>query len=150
MMSLSQTTGYAIQALACLAEERCSPGFIRTIAECTGVPAPYLAKIFKRLNDAGLVASKRGYRGGVWLTRPPNQITLLDISDAVDGPAWMNACLLGPALCDDARSCPTHRFWKKERAAIRKELAALTLADMVKFNHKRARRPGKASPKPET
>ena len=133
MFSLSQTTSYAIQALTCLASETCSCDFMSEIAECSGVPQAYLAKIMRRLNHAGLVQSKRGYKGGVWLAQPPGEINLWDISAAIDGDGFMSQCLLGDESCDDMRDCPTHQFWKVERAKIQEELTRTTLADVVAF-----------------
>lgn len=142
MLSLSQTAGYAIQALSALIDSGNGPGFIKDVAQRSGVPAPYLAKIFKRLNDAGIVGSKRGLKGGVWLARHPSEITLLDVSNAVDGPGWLSACLLGNAVCADERSCPSHEFWKKERERIQAELRGLTLESVSSFyaRHKRLTR----------
>lgn len=134
ILSLSQTTGYAIRALTYLAQGACTPSFIEQIAESTGVPRSYLAKILRKLNDAGIVASKRGYKGGIWLARPPEEISLLHISMAMGGEDLMHGCLLGFDRCSDDRNCPTHQFWKKSRAEISSELARISLADVVKFN----------------
>ena len=139
MFTLSQTTGYAIHALTCLASESCAHEFIQEIANCTGVPHAYLAKVLKRLNDAGLVRSKRGYKGGIWLTRPATDITLWDVSVAIDGEDFISRCLLGEEFCDDRRDCPTHEFWKKERLKIQEELAHTTVADVAAFKRRRAR-----------
>jgi Rrf2 family iron-sulfur cluster assembly transcriptional regulator len=139
MMTLSTTTSYAIQALTCLASPDYSRAMIARVAKEAGVPAPYLAKIMKRLNDAGIVISKRGFKGGIWLSRPPEAITLLEIMTAVDGPEYLNGCLLGNACCSDERACPTHEFWGATRERIRKELGAHTLADVLVFNARRKR-----------
>lgn len=142
MLSLSQTTGYAIQALSAMIATGNKPGFIKTVAQKSAVPAPYLAKIFKRLNDAGIVDSKRGLKGGVWLARPPSEISLLDVSNAVDGPGWLSSCILGNAICSDERSCPSHEFWMKERERIKDELQGLTLEDVATFYARKQRRSG--------
>jgi Rrf2 family protein len=139
MMTLSITTGYAIEALACLASPPCSNAMIQNVAKCARVPAPYLAKIMKKLNNAGIVRSKRGFKGGIWLARPPEQITLLEIMNAVDGPNYLEGCLLGRAECSDERDCPTHAFWKVTRETIRSELTTHTLADVVAFNARKAK-----------
>ena len=137
MMALSQTTGHAIRALTCLAGRDTQPVFIQDIAECARVPQAYLAKIVKKLNMAGIIESKRGYRGGIWLSRPAAEITLLEISEALDGESFFSGCLLGAAFCSDDRACPTHQFWKKARVAIRRELAETTLSDVVRFYKRR-------------
>ena len=139
MFSLSQTTGYAIKALTCLGDGCCACEFISDIADYSGVPPAYLAKIVKRLNDAGLVNSKRGYKGGIWLARSAEKITLLDVSNAIDGEEFMGRCLLGDEWCDDNRDCPTHQFWKKERVEIQKELKEVTVADVAAFEKRKAK-----------
>jgi Rrf2 family protein len=139
MMSISLTAGYAIKAMTCLAEAECAPGSVKRVAACSGVPAAYLAKIFKRLERTGLVRARRGVGGGVWLTRAPQRISLLSICDAVDGANWMADCLLGPAFAGAARACPTAPFWNQCKKAIRIELRRLTLADVHAPRRGRAR-----------
>ncbi len=137
MFALSQTTGYAIKALTCIAGG-CEIKQIRDISQCTGVAAPYLSKVILRLGKAGILASKRGNNGGVWLARKPEEITICQISEAVDGGDQFNSCLLGLDSCSDERACPTHTFWKVARAKIRKHLEETTLADVLAFETKRA------------
>ena len=93
MLSLSVTTGYAIKALMCLESGDCVPQHVRDIAQCAGVPRAYLAKIFSALSREGLVQTKRGYRGGISLTRRPEDISLLQIVEAVDGDDLARACV---------------------------------------------------------
>lgn len=132
MFCLSQSVGYAIQALSCL-EGTCSggPRTVKEVASCSGVPSPYLAKLVKKLVDAGILASKRGLGGGAWLARPSDSISILEINDAIDGRRALNRCLLGRADCSDERHCPTHAFWKVERERIRQVLSETTLADVI-------------------
>lgn len=137
MLSLSQTTGYAIQALAHLDGPDGDSKFIRDVAEATGVPQAYLAKLIQKLVEAGLVESKKGYWGGIKLARPASQITLLEISNAIDGPRWMGQCLLGLEECSDARACPAHEFWKSARNLIRDTLTRTKLADVAEFESRK-------------
>lgn len=58
---------------------------VRDLAELQGVPLDYLAKIFTKLAKAKLVAATEGVRGGFKLARPADEITLLDIVNAIDG-----------------------------------------------------------------
>jgi Rrf2 family protein len=146
MLCLSQSVGYAIQALSCLGNDAPSTKLIRDIAKQTGVPPAYLAKLIKRLADANLVTSKRGIKGGTWLRRPPEEITLMEISEAIDGRKWLGRCLLGLEECTDERACPTHEFWRKARAGIQKKLEETSLADVMKFEANKAMREVKAPP----
>ena len=133
MMSLSNTTGHAVRALACLAGCTNLPASIKDVAEGARVPQAYLAKIVKNLNDSGIIESKRGNKGGIWLARPAKLISLLDISVALEGEDFLGPCLLGGEFCSDQRDCPTHKFWAKNKELIRRELARTKLSDVLEF-----------------
>lgn len=140
MLSLSHTTGYAIQALCALELSRGRRVRAQEIASQTGVPKPYLSKILHALGRAGLIWTKRGYRGGVLLSRPAAQISLLNVVEAVEGVGWRPRCLLGPVECSDERACPTHAFWKNERDKIEAQLRGLSIAQVAAFERQSARR----------
>jgi Rrf2 family protein len=142
MFSLSQTTGYTVMALGCLEGIGGRWVLAKDVAQSTGIPLPYLSKILHALSQTGLVRSKRGYRGGFALARPADQISLLDIAEAVEGPEWLPQCLLGLTNCSKHQSCPTHQFWQEERQRIRQELGRITLQDVVKFQADMKATPG--------
>lgn len=131
MLSLSQTTGYAIRALACLPESGAPPRQIADVARCTRIPRAYLAKIVNRLVRQGLVSARRGHRGGIALAQPAARITLLDIVEAVEGPDWLGHCLLGLEECRNQQECPTHGFWMEICRQIRDRLGATSLAEVI-------------------
>lgn len=136
MLGLSQGVGYAVKAMASLTEDG-KAHFVREVAACAGVPPAYLTKVFKKLVDAGILSSKRGWAGGTRLARSPEAITLLEITEAIDGKDWNRGCLLGQEFCSDERACPTHAFWKVERKAIAEKLRHTTLAACIEFERKR-------------
>ena len=131
MIGLSQTTGYAVHALCCLEDPYCHPRLIRDIAQCTKIPRPYLAKIINQLSREGLVAAKRGYRGGIYLTRPPDQISLLEIIEAIEGQDFIAECMLGLDDCSTPCLCPTHEIWQRVRGEIKEGLRQSNLADIL-------------------
>jgi Rrf2 family iron-sulfur cluster assembly transcriptional regulator len=137
MLTLSQTTGYAIRALSCLHHSGDELVLAKEIAERTGIPKPYLSKILHALRKTGLVTAKRGYRGGVALSRPASEISLLEIAESVEGDRRRHVCLLGMVecsdLCEEAHQCPVHDFWVDERSRIEAKLRAITLAQMAQF-----------------
>jgi Rrf2 family protein len=133
MLSLSQTTGYAIQALAHLSETDYESRSITQISKSAGVPRPYLAKIVNALARSGLLTARRGIGGGVSLVRRPEEISLLQIVEAVEGKDWLGECLLGLAECSDLSNCPTHDFWQRIRHEITNELGSTTLGAVVAF-----------------
>ena len=134
MLPLSQTTGYAVRALQCLQEPGGHPVLVEEIAEYTGIPRSYLSKLIHKLAKKGLVVARRGHHGGVVLGRPSTEITLEDLSDAIDGVAWRNRCLMGLLGCTDAEPCVLHEFWQETLKQILVRLRSVTLADLVQ-NH---------------
>lgn len=124
MSGFSHTTGYAIEALASLARRSPDSMLVREIAGLTDLPAPYLSKIFQRLADAGIVDSKRGYKGGVRLALPPSEITLLQINAAVEGGR------VGETAEDSPRP---HTFWQAFHRSYQEKLGAMTLADVLEY-----------------
>ena len=131
MLGLSNTVGYAIDALGCIAFADGERVFARDIADCTGHPPAYLAKLLNALTNHGLVESKRGYRGGFLLSQPAEVVSLLDIVEAVEGPEWDSGCLLGMVECRTGRVCPTDDFWRDTVVSIRAELGRRTLASVA-------------------
>jgi len=86
-MRLSREVQYALCGLFDLAYNGAGePVHVRRIGERQRIPHRFLEQIFQRLRRAGLVAGKRGPGGGFVLTRPPTQISLREIVEAVDGP----------------------------------------------------------------
>lgn len=136
-MSLSNTTGHAIRALACLAGCPNPPANIKDLATCAEVPQAYLAKIVKKLNDSGIIESRRGSKGGIWLARPAKLISLWDVSVALEGEDVLSHCLLGSDYCNHECACPTHKFWVKNRELIRRELEKTKLSDVMGFYKQR-------------
>jgi len=131
MLSLAKTTGYAIEAMSHLEPPGGQPASLREIARRAQVPHAYLAKRMPELVAAGLVRSVRGKRGGILLARPPEEIMLLQISEAVEARQWLGRCLLGLVSCSDERACPVHKFWKDARQQIESTLRYTTLADVT-------------------
>jgi Rrf2 family protein len=126
--NLSLTTGYAIEALACLARHGASSMRVGEIAELTEMPAPYLSKIFQRLGEAGIVESKRGYKGGVRLSRPPAEISLLEIGAAVE--IGRTAGHREPP----GESPRPNTFWEAFHRSYRQKLASMTLAEVLEYD----------------
>jgi Rrf2 family protein len=108
----------------------------KDIAERTGISRTYLSKILNRLTRSGLIAAKRGYRGGFKLLRPASKISLLEVIEVAEGCPWTPRCLLGPAECSDERSCPAHCVWSTAQTGIKSKLRRLTLADIAEFERR--------------
>ncbi len=136
MLSLSQTAGYAILALSCMDPAREKMVLAQEIAEKTGIAKPYLSKLLYRLGRAGLITGKRGNKGGLVLARPAEEISVLNVSDAIDGEEWRHRCFIGLPHCNHDRPCPMHEFWKEERPKIEEYLRDLTLNQVFQYKER--------------
>ena len=137
---MTQSTGYAITALGHVAAMGQRPLLIKEIADATGLPHPYLAKIIHTLARRGLVVTRRGVGGGVALAREACSITLFDVAEAMDDPLLDERCMLGAAVCSDERACPTHAFWSQHRQHQIDFLRERNLADVAAFELRQAER----------
>ncbi|HHV55912.1 MAG TPA: Rrf2 family transcriptional regulator [Firmicutes bacterium] len=126
----SQTVEYALRAMVHLAEAAPAPRTNREISAATRVPLGYLAKVMQSLARAGLVVSQRGIGGGFGLTRPPQEITIYDVVQAVDPLKRITRCPLGlPAHSE--RLCTLHRRLDEAIAMVERSFRETSLADLT-------------------
>ena len=85
MISVTSKSRYAVVALAELARAGDSPMPIGQVAERRGMPVQFLEQLFSTLRRAGILISHRGAKGGYTLARPADQITVLEVVQALDG-----------------------------------------------------------------
>ena len=104
----SRTAEYALRAVVMLGSKAGSPRTTQQIAEQTQVPSGYLSKVLQALGRAGVVEAQRGLYGGFVLARPLNELTILDVINAIDPLERIERCPLGLAEHGD-RLCPLHR-----------------------------------------
>jgi len=131
-MEITQQADYAVRAILDLAlrpnGERAS---CEEIARRQGIPVAFLTKICARLAADGLVQSQRGVNGGIWLARPAQEITLLEVVEAIDGPITFNRCNRQPSECERSRTCPVHSVWSELCRDFRARLSAYNFATMA-------------------
>jgi Rrf2 family protein len=126
----SQTTEYAMRAMAWLA---LSPDMLvptMTLADKTKVPPHYLAKVLQQLSAAGLISGRRGVRGGYRLSRPAGQITLLDVVRSVAEVERITTCPLG-IEGHSSVLCPLHRRADAAAKAVIDLYGTSTLQDLI-------------------
>jgi Rrf2 family protein len=133
-VKLSARTEYACLAMLQLAEQYRSgePEQIRRIAEVHGIPSRFLVQILLQLKAAGLVSSVRGASGGYLLNLPPQEITLLDVIDAIEG--------IDQPTSSATEESPLSEVFLSLRQEIsdqqRDTLTSVTLADIVEQSAK--------------
>lgn len=132
MLQLTRDAEYAVRAVVFLASQpEGKVSLISEISESQEVPRSYLSKIMQVLSRAGLVKSKRGAKGGFVLGRPADSITLRQTIEAVEGPIFLNVCLVKKGECHRDSFCPVHPVWKEAQKKLMDVLDSKTLADLV-------------------
>lgn len=130
-MKLSTQADYAVRAVYELALHE--PGTVLHTGDIAGaqrIPVPRLAKVIHDLARAGLVRTQRGQQGGVMLARPPAQITVRDVYEAVEGPIMLCRCRQRVEPCGDD-VCDTHEFWHGVETLLTGELQTVTFAALA-------------------
>jgi len=128
----SKTAKYGIKALRYLAGGD-SREFttVRSVAEAVDVPADFLGKIFQSLARENVLESQKGRGGGFRLSRPGNQISLLEVVQTIDGYDVFERCIFDTKECGEGGTCPLHDDWIPIREDLRSLLADKTIADLT-------------------
>ncbi|RMF85714.1 MAG: Rrf2 family transcriptional regulator [Planctomycetota bacterium] len=126
---ISQTTEYALRAVVLLARDQSRAMTVDQIAADTKVPSGYLAKVMQSLGRSGLVRSQRGVGGGFTLARPAEELTLLDVVNAVDPVLRITKCPL-EISGHDSRLCGLHARLDEAIAGIERCLGSCTIASL--------------------
>lgn len=114
MFRLSRAAEYAVRGVLHLSlKEEGELTDIAEISKAQDVPLPYLSKIFQALARKGYVRSFRGSKGGFVLTKKSEYIHLLEIIEAIEGPIFLNDCLIYKGYCPRDDVCAVHDVWKE-------------------------------------
>jgi Rrf2 family iron-sulfur cluster assembly transcriptional regulator len=139
-MILTRASEYAIRCVLFLATRQ--PGEVvsrRTISREMGIPTQFLSKIAQRLAQVGLIEIRQGAKGGYLLARPPEDVSLLDVIEAVEGEIFLNQCLMRADFCARTVMCPVHQVWQEAREELRRVLGGADFGRLgrleMKANH---------------
>jgi Rrf2 family protein len=127
---LSQTVEYALRAAVHLASKAPTAQTTDEIAQVTRVPRAYLSKVLQALGRAGIVQSQRGVGGGVTLAKPADELTILEVVDAVEPIQRIRTCPLGLAA-HGVHLCPLHSRLDGALAMVEKAFGDTTLAEIL-------------------
>ncbi|MCC7494164.1 MAG: Rrf2 family transcriptional regulator [Fimbriimonadaceae bacterium] len=127
---LSQTAEYALRAVVCLAAAHPARLTTPQIARTTKVPAGYLAKVLQSLARASVVKSHRGLGGGFVLARPTNEISVLQVINAVDPLQRIKSCPLELGA-HGVKLCPLHKRLDDAMATVEAAFAGTTIAEVL-------------------
>jgi len=131
-MRISTRGRYGIRALLDLAMRwGQGPVQLKDIAQNQEVSLQYLEHLVRPLIAAGLVRSMRGAHGGVWLAKPPEEIKLSEVIEALVGSIAPVECVDDPKVCDRSDRCATRDVWCDMKRVMDEVLESMTLQDLV-------------------
>jgi Rrf2 family protein len=130
-MQITRQADYAVRAMVYLAQMgQDRRAATSQIAQDKQIPPSFLAKIVSQLSVAGLLQTSRGAHGGVSLARSPEEITLLDVVEAIDGPILLNECVSENNGCVFGEKCPMKPVWCDAQAELVNNLKNTTFAQI--------------------
>jgi FeS assembly SUF system regulator len=131
MLRMSKLADYGTVILTTLLQRPEQTQSAAEIAAAIRVPVTTVSKILKIMTREGLVMSLRGAKGGYTLARPPDQISMAEIIEVMDGPIGMTECSITPGLCHQEVGCPVRANWQRVNQIVLRALQQVTLDQMV-------------------
>ncbi len=111
-MQITRATDYAVRIMIFMSTLPPATRIaVSDVARGIAAPESFVSKILQQLVQRGMVASHRGTGGGFELAVDPNNISLLDVVEMVEGPLQINLCLGGEPSCDRKSWCGAHPIW---------------------------------------
>jgi Rrf2 family protein len=141
MAHITASVEYGLHSLLWMIGSEARPMSSRELAELNGISPSFLAKIFPKLEKAGIVRASEGLRGGYVLGKPARDISFLDVIDAIEGRKPLFDCqeirggcaLFGkkPPTWSMKGTCAIHAVMLRAEKAMREALAGQSLADVA-------------------
>ena len=132
-MVFSRACEYGIRAILYMAPQPVGQLLsIREMAATLGISPHFLTKTLQRLSARGLLVSYRGPNGGVTLARPADEITLLDVVEAIDGLDLVERCVMGLPECSNEHPCSLHGYWTEIRERILEMLSGKSVGALAR------------------
>lgn len=131
-MVITRATEHAIRTVIFLAKQpRGEIVLKKDICRTQDVTPAFLTKILQPLIKAGIVSSQRGVGGGFLLARDPQEITLLDLLEAEEGPLKLNHCLAEESRCERDTDCAAHQVWNEAQLEMARVLEKYSIAELA-------------------
>ena len=142
-MKISTKGRYGLRILMDLAIHQSEkPRLIRDIAKSQQISEKYISRLVIALRKAGMIRSVRGVNGGFHIAMKPEDITLLDVIEAMEGPLSIVDCVSTPRKCSRSDNCAPREIWCKLNGDIRELMRGTTLADILESYRKQSAQNG--------
>ena len=137
-MKLNAKAEYAVRAMLDLAARPQEQTTLDEVAARQCIPPNVLPNIFQTLAKAALVQTVRGYGGGVRLAQAPQDISVRQVLEAIEGPLELYRCERHRDNCPVGlgRHCPLHSLWQETQSRMLDLWGQTTLADLARGNGK--------------
>lgn len=130
-MQITRKSDYAIRCILHLVLNQGRICTVGEISEAQDVPKTFTAKILQQLVKMGIASSTKGVKGGFTLAKAPEEVTLLDAIEAVEGPLAMNRCVVDTKSCSRSASCSVHPVWVDLKADMEKTLRSYNFKQLA-------------------
>ena len=132
-IGLTRRGDYAMRAIITLARPGTGQQTGWMLAESTGIPPSYLPQVMGDLVRGGIVANRLGRKGGYRLARRSEDVSLLEVIEAVEGDGRSRTCVLrgGPCRGQPDGACDVHDAFVRAQEAAFECLASISVADVV-------------------
>ena len=132
-MKISTKGRYGLRILLDLAlYGQDEPRLMKDISRSKQISEKYISRLILPLNEAGFITSFRGAKGGLKLAKPPKEITLLEIVEAMEGRIAIVDCVFDKEFCPKSDDCSACKVWTSLNKKIRKQMDEITLKDLLK------------------
>lgn len=101
------------------------------LADWVGTTPGFLSQVLTPLVSSGWVRSEPGPSGGYSISTDLDELSVLDVIEAVEGPTDSGRCVLEDRSCSDSAPCVLHEAWKAARSRLMEELAGISLATLT-------------------
>ncbi|MBO4520088.1 MAG: Rrf2 family transcriptional regulator [Alphaproteobacteria bacterium] len=136
-MKISTKGRYGLRILLDLAlYGQDAPRLMKEIADSQQISEKYISRLILPLNEAGFITSFRGAKGGLKLAKSPKEISLLEIVEAMEGRLAIVDCVFDKDFCPKSDNCSACKIWSSLNKKIRKQMAEITLKDVLKSEKK--------------
>jgi Rrf2 family protein len=131
-MQLTRAADYAIRVMIQLATPEADGRVsLPELAQITGAPRSFLSKVMQTLARAGLISSRRGQAGGFQISPRGRAASMREVIEAIDGPIYLNVCLVAGKSCSRKATCPVHPVWAQAQQAMLDVLSNASVAAMA-------------------
>jgi Rrf2 family protein len=137
-MQFTKAEEYGMLGVLYLSEKNSSTVTpLSEISEAKDIPEKFLAKIFQSLSKSGIVRSHRGVRGGFTLAKSPDQVSVKDILESIQGPYHLMKCIPDQSVCEKGEFCALRELLILAEGRMVSVFGEHTLADLLKWQKDR-------------